>query len=87
MLAQRHPSLDDRFDLAVRIVAPGPAWPARAAAELRRIAAALGEIAVRLAHVGSTAVPGLAAKPILDLQISVAALEPRERYALRGAGS
>jgi GrpB-like predicted nucleotidyltransferase (UPF0157 family) len=35
---------------------------------------------VRLEHVGSTAVPGLAAKPILDLQVSVAALEPRERY-------
>jgi GrpB-like predicted nucleotidyltransferase (UPF0157 family) len=31
---------------------------------------------VRLEHVGSTAVPGLAAKPIVDLQLSVAALEP-----------
>jgi GrpB-like predicted nucleotidyltransferase (UPF0157 family) len=37
-------------------------------------------VAVRLEHVGSTAVPGLAAKPILDLQLSVAAIEPRERY-------
>ena len=35
---------------------------------------------MRLEHIGSTAVPGLAAKPILDLQLSVAALEPRERY-------
>ena len=35
---------------------------------------------MRLEHVGSTAVPGLAAKPIVDLQVSVAALEPRERY-------
>ena len=37
-------------------------------------------IAKRLEHVGSTAVPGLAAKPILDLQMSVTAIEPRGRY-------
>ena len=67
-------------DPAVRIVDHDPAWPARAAAELRRIAGALGAVAVRLEHVGSTAVPGLAAKPIVDLQVSVDALEPRERY-------
>ncbi len=78
---ERHPSLDDRFDPAVRIVEYDAAWPARAAAELRRLAEALGPVAVRLEHVGSTAVPGLAAKPILDLQLSVAAIEPHARYA------
>jgi GrpB-like predicted nucleotidyltransferase (UPF0157 family) len=36
---------------------------------------------VRLEHIGSTAVPGLGAKPILDLQLSVAAVEPRAPYA------
>jgi GrpB-like predicted nucleotidyltransferase (UPF0157 family) len=35
---------------------------------------------VRLEHVGSTSVPGLAAKPIVDLQVSVTALEPRDAY-------
>jgi GrpB-like predicted nucleotidyltransferase (UPF0157 family) len=78
---ERHPSLDDRFDPAVRIVEHDIAWPVRAAEELRRLAEALGPVAVRLEHVGSTAVPGLAAKPILDLQLSVAAIEPRARYA------
>jgi GrpB-like predicted nucleotidyltransferase (UPF0157 family) len=73
-------SLDDRFDPAVRIVDYDPAWPVLADAELRRIKRALGQTATRLEHVGSTAVPGLAAKPILDLQLSVAAIEPRERY-------
>ena len=77
---ERHPSLDERFDPAVRIVAHDPSWPARAADELRRLEQGLGAVAVRLEHVGSTAVPGLAAKPILDLQLSVVAMAPRARY-------
>ncbi|MGZ6673642.1 MAG: GrpB family protein, partial [Solirubrobacteraceae bacterium] len=77
---ERHPSLDERFDPAVRIVDYDPSWPALAAEELRRIGEALGPCAARLEHVGSTAVPGLAAKPILDLHLSVGALEPRARY-------
>jgi GrpB-like predicted nucleotidyltransferase (UPF0157 family) len=82
----RHPSLDERFDPAVRIVDYDPAWPEIAAAEIRRVEAALGVVAVRIDHVGSTAVPGLAAKPIVDLQASVAELEPTERYARPLAG-
>jgi GrpB-like predicted nucleotidyltransferase (UPF0157 family) len=77
---QRHPSLDDRFDPAVRIVDHDRAWPGMAEQELRRIEAAVGDVAVRLEHVGSTAVPGLAAKPIIDLQLSVTAMEPRALY-------
>lgn len=77
---ERHPSLDDRFDPAVRIVPYDPSWPVLARAELRRIEEALGDVAVRLEHVGSTAVPGLAAKPIVDLQVSVGAVERRPRY-------
>ena len=72
--SERHPSLDDRYDPAVRHDA---AWPSSAEAELRRIAEQLGHAAVRLEHVGSTAVPGLAAKPILDLQLSVLDVEFR----------
>jgi GrpB-like predicted nucleotidyltransferase (UPF0157 family) len=77
---QRHPSLDDRFDPAVRIVDYDSTWPALAEAELRRVTQSLGPVAVRSAHVGSTAVPGLAAKPIVDLLVAVDALEPRARY-------
>src|SRR4051812_15162478 len=76
----RHPSLDDRFDPAVRIVDYDSTWPVMAERKLRRIRGALGGVAVRLEHVGSTAVPGLAAKPIIDLQLSAAAMESRERY-------
>jgi GrpB-like predicted nucleotidyltransferase (UPF0157 family) len=70
----------DRFDPAVRIVEYDPAWPVEAGEELGRLREALGPAAVRLEHVGSTAVPGLAAKPILDLQLSVADIEPRAEY-------
>jgi GrpB-like predicted nucleotidyltransferase (UPF0157 family) len=78
--SRRHPSLDDGFDPAVRIVDYDAAWPVLADEELCRVKEALGDVAVRLEHVGSTAVPGLAAKPVLDLQLSVAAIEPRGRY-------
>ena len=75
---ERHPSLDERFDPAIRIVEHDPDWATQARAELGRLAEALPRVAVRLEHVGSTAVPGLAAKPILDLQMSLIAIEPRD---------
>lgn len=70
-------------DPAVRIVDHDPAWPGEAVAELERVGATLGDLAVRLDHVGSTSVPGLAAKPIIDLQVSVATLEPSAAYVDR----
>jgi GrpB-like predicted nucleotidyltransferase (UPF0157 family) len=42
-----------------------PRWPTRFAELRDRLAAALGPLAVRIEHVASTAVPGLAAKPII----------------------
>jgi hypothetical protein len=78
--SERHPSLDERFDPAVRVVDYDGAWPALADTDLRRIKEALGAVAVRLEHVGSTAVPGLAAKPVIDLLVSVDAIQPRVRY-------
>ncbi|TWP37142.1 dephospho-CoA kinase [Leekyejoonella antrihumi] len=46
-------------------------WPAQAARLTARIGAALGERAVDIAHIGSTSVPGLAAKNVIDLQVGV----------------
>jgi GrpB-like predicted nucleotidyltransferase (UPF0157 family) len=77
---ERHPSLDDRIDPAVRMLAHDPAWNAVALREQERIARALGAVAVRVEHVGSTAVPGLAAKPIVDIQMSVLDVGRRERF-------
>lgn len=47
------------------------AWPDRFRTERGRIASALTETARRIDHVGSTSVPGLAAKPIIDIDVSV----------------
>jgi len=60
----------------IEIVAYDPGWPAAFEAEAARLRATLKTLALRIDHHGSTAVPGLAAKPIIDIQISVAALQP-----------
>jgi hypothetical protein len=52
-----------------------PTWPAMFAEHGRVLRSALGQQAARIDHIGSTAVPGLAAKPIIDIQVSVRALE------------
>jgi GrpB-like predicted nucleotidyltransferase (UPF0157 family) len=77
---QRHPSLDERFDPAIRIVDHDPQWARRAQQELARVAEALGDTAARLEHVGSTSVPGLGAKPIIDMQVSVVDIERMDDY-------
>lgn len=61
----------DRAGDPIEIVDYDPAWPERFEAMRARLAQALGATAVRIDHVGSTAVPGLAAKPIIDIQVSV----------------
>jgi GrpB-like predicted nucleotidyltransferase (UPF0157 family) len=43
------------------------AWAGMAAAEIARIAPAVGETLIRIEHIGSTAIPGIAAKPTVDL--------------------
>ncbi len=50
---------------------PDPTWPAQAARLLARIGHALGDRVVALEHIGSTAVPDLPAKDVIDLQVGV----------------
>lgn len=65
-----------------------PSWPADAARLLARVGRAAGDLAVHLAHIGSTAVPGLPAADVLDLQLVVPDLAavPRVAPALARAG-
>jgi GrpB-like predicted nucleotidyltransferase (UPF0157 family) len=57
----------------IEIVDYDPAWPVLFAELGRTLRAALGAVALRIDHIGSTAVAGLAGKAIIDVQISVAA--------------
>jgi 2-amino-4-hydroxy-6-hydroxymethyldihydropteridine diphosphokinase len=97
-----HPALPDREFLhrelaqvaptlmadAVVLVRYDPEWPAKFEAEADRLRGALGSVCTRVEHVGSTAVPGLVAKAIIDIQVSVDKLEPNERFVgpLEGLG-
>lgn len=67
----------------IRIVAYDHSWPIRFATERDRIADALGHIARRIDHIGSTAVAGLAAKPIIDIDLSVPDVEDEAAYLER----
>jgi dephospho-CoA kinase len=72
------------------LTAPDPSWPAEATRLLARIRHAVGEAAVTLHHIGSTAVPGLVAKDVVDLQVGVGSLadadEPAFVQAMAAAG-
>lgn len=57
-----------------------PAWLERFVHERERIASALGSTALRIDHIGSTAVPGLAAKPIVDILVAVRNVEDEASY-------
>ena len=65
----------------VHLVPYDPQWPRRFARWRGRIRAALGATALRTEHVGSTSVRGLAAKPVIDIQVSVADIADEARYA------
>jgi GrpB-like predicted nucleotidyltransferase (UPF0157 family) len=56
---------------AIVVVDYDPAWPERFRGEEAKIRAALEEAAIAIEHIGSTSVPGLAAKPIVDILLVV----------------
>ncbi|MDQ3989582.1 MAG: dephospho-CoA kinase [Actinomycetota bacterium] len=76
------------------LVLPDETWPAQAERMAARVAAVAGRRAWRVDHIGSTAVPGLAAKDVLDLQVVVHDLNTASQVAdglvaaglVRGAG-
>lgn len=68
---------------SIRVVDYDPAWPLRFEREAEKIRAALGSVALRIEHVGSTAVPGLAAKPIIDILLVVANSADEASYVHR----
>ncbi len=66
----------------VRVQAPCPAWRQHGEQLCRHLDAALGRwLVAPIEHVGSTAVPGVAAKPILDVQAAVLDLDCAQAIA------
>lgn len=57
-----------------------PEWPRIFRDLAVKVRSAVGPVALRIDHIGSTLIPGLAAKPTIDIQISVAAFDPMEPY-------
>jgi len=72
----------------VAIVDPDPAWPAQFAALASLIRRSLGDRVLGLEHIGSTSVPDLPAKPIIDIDLTVSDAADESAYvpALEGAG-
>lgn len=65
-----------------------PGWPRRFEREASKIRGALGESALQIEHIGSTSVPGLVAKPIIDVLLVIADPSAEAGYvpALEAAG-
>lgn len=77
-----------REQVPVVIAEHDPRWQERYAVVRDRVLAALGGAALRVEHIGSTSVPGLAAKPIVDVLVTVADVEDEAAFvpALERAG-
>jgi GrpB-like predicted nucleotidyltransferase (UPF0157 family) len=72
----------------IELVEYDPAWPSLFVREAERIRASLGDRAVLVEHTGSTSVPGLASKPIIDITLAVPDSADEDSYvpALEAAG-
>lgn len=77
-----------RVEGSINLVPYDPEWPSRGSLLSGRIRDALGERVVLVEHVGSTSVPGLAAKPVIDIVLAVADSADEAAYvpALEAAG-
>lgn len=62
------------------IVEPDATWAAQYAIHRERVATALGPVARAIEHIGSTSVPGLAAKPLIDMLLTVDDITAEEDY-------
>jgi GrpB-like predicted nucleotidyltransferase (UPF0157 family) len=72
----------------IQLIEYSAEWPAQFRREAERVRATLGERVLMLEHVGSTSIPGLAAKPIIDMILAIAdsADEPAYVPAMESAG-
>jgi len=64
----------------IDLMSYNPEWPRRYESWRKRLSDALSPVARRIEHVGSTAVPGLPAKPVIDIQVSLQSIEAEPDY-------
>ncbi|MEU8890185.1 GrpB family protein [Streptomyces sp. NPDC048442] len=76
-MTETHQSAD--LPVAPVLVDHSPDWQARGRSFTGELLAALAPFASYVEHIGSTSIPGMAAKPVFDLQVSVADLEEAEK--------
>jgi GrpB-like predicted nucleotidyltransferase (UPF0157 family) len=69
-----------RIDGTIELSPYDESWPAVYAAEAQRVAGVLGDRVLLLEHVGSTSIPGLDAKPIIDMLLAVADSSAEHEY-------
>jgi GrpB-like predicted nucleotidyltransferase (UPF0157 family) len=74
--------------MSIRVVPYDPAWVEAAREEMNQICSTLGDLVVVIHHIGSTAIPGIHAKPILDFLLEVENLErlDQQTSAMQGLG-
>jgi GrpB-like predicted nucleotidyltransferase (UPF0157 family) len=72
--------------MPIVIVAYQPTWPAEFEALRASLVEILGPLALQVDHIGSTSVPGLGAKDVIDVQVTVAALDPEITRRMTAAG-
>ncbi|MFN2484574.1 MAG: GrpB family protein [Candidatus Limnocylindria bacterium] len=65
---------------AVTLSDPDRSWATHFEEVRDKLVGALGDVAVRIDHVGSTSIPGIVAKPIIDVQVSVPDIEDEDAY-------
>jgi GrpB-like predicted nucleotidyltransferase (UPF0157 family) len=82
----RRPDVDDTYFVGgvekrhLEVVAYNSEWPDIFAEHQKRLEHALGSVDAQIEHIGSTSVPGLAAKPIIDLVVAVDDITAEEDY-------
>jgi GrpB-like predicted nucleotidyltransferase (UPF0157 family) len=86
--ASRKALVGEPEKVEIRVVDYDPAWAERFETEVARVRSALGDDALMVEHIGSTSVPGLAAKPVIDICAVVADSSDESSYvpALEATG-
>lgn len=69
-----------KLNRPIKVVDYDPAWPLLFEQEKLRLLAALGTKAAVVEHIGSTSVPGLAAKPVIDIAVGIPCLADADTY-------